>query len=171
MLNKIVEPAVVNLKQAEILFTDLSPDVYSNTTAGPYYSSIGGHLRHIFDVFQCVLDGIDSKNVDLTNRMRGTIAESDPVEGLKYMNKIISGLESLSDINPEVEIVINDDLGLGMVDVKTTLGGGLCQAHSHAIHHFACIGYLLHIHGADLPNEVFGYNPTTPTTSTSDSEL
>ncbi len=162
MLKQIVEPAIANLKHAVVLFIDLTPDVYASKTAAPYYSSIGGHLRHILDVFQCVFNGIDSKTVDLTKRKRGTIVEKDPAEGLKYLRKIISQLERISGFDPGIDVTIRDDLGMGMVGIPTTLGGGLCQAHSHAIHHFACIGYLLHIHGHQLPSKGFGYNPTTP---------
>ncbi len=162
MLKQITEPTIANLRQAEVLFTDLKPELYSSKSAAPYYSSIGGHLRHVLDVFQCVFNGLDSKNIDLTARKRGTTVEKDPAEGQKYLNQIISGLEGISDLNPGIAVTLKDDLGMGIVDIPTTLGGGLNQAHSHAIHHFACIGYLLHIHGTKLPNKTFGYNPTTP---------
>ncbi len=162
MLKQIIDPAIANLKQAKVLFTDLPPDLYTSKSAAPYFSSIGGHMRHILDIFQCIFNGLDSKIVDLTDRKRGTIVEKDPVEGLKYLNKVISELEGISDLDPGIAVTIKDNLGMGMVEIPTTLGGGLNQAHSHAIHHFACIGYLLHIHGAKLPNRAFGYNPTTP---------
>lgn len=162
MLKQIIDPAIANLKQAKVLFTDLTPELYKSKSAAPYYSSIGEHMRHILDIFQCIFNGLDSKIVDLTDRKRGTIVEKDPVEGLKYLNKVISELEGISDLDPGIAVTIKDNLGMGMVEIPTTLGGGVNQAHSHAIHHFACIGYLLHIHGAQLPNRVFGYNPTTP---------
>ena len=162
MLRQIIQPTIKNLKLAEIPIKDLDANVYANKTSAPYYSSIGGHLRHIFDIFQCILNGLESKTIDLTDRKRGTIAEEDPLEGLKYLNNLIRRLESISSLDPGIIVTIKDNLGQGMVDVPATLGGGLCQAHSHAIHHFACIGYLLHIYGIQLPNKVFGYNPTTP---------
>ena len=55
-----------------------------------------------------------------------------------------------------------DDLGQGQVTVEYTLGSALCQAHSHAIHHFACIGYVLEQLEVNIPDSRFGYNPTTP---------
>ncbi|WP_106794018.1 hypothetical protein [Aquimarina sp. Aq78] len=162
MLKQIVQPTIINLKQAEEIFAELPPAIYSSTSAAPYYSSIGGHLRHILDIFKCIVNGIDSRIIDLTKRKRGTIVEQNPVEGQRYLRKIISDLECISGLDPSIAIIIKDDLGMGMVEIPTTLGGGLNQAHSHAIHHFACIGYILHIHGTILPNKVFGYNPTTP---------
>jgi len=38
----------------------------------------------------------------------------------------------------------------------------LIQAHSHAIHHFASIGYIICKLGIELPDTDFGYNPSTP---------
>jgi len=59
---------------------------------------------------------------------------------------------------------VSDDLGRGMIKAKYTLAAVLIQAHSHAIHHFASIGYIIHQLGIALPDEDFGYNPTTPKT-------
>ena len=49
-----------------------------------------------------------------------------------------------------------------MVTVNYTLASALIQAHSHAIHHFASIGYIISQLGIELPDADFGYNPTTP---------
>ena len=59
-------------------------------------------------------------------------------------------------------VAVSDDLGSGVVTTNYTLGGALAQAHSHAIHHFASIGFIIHQLGIDLPDADFGYNPTTP---------
>jgi hypothetical protein len=36
------------------------------------------------------------------------------------------------------------------------------QVQSHAIHHFASIGYLIYQLEIELADADFGYNPTTP---------
>jgi hypothetical protein len=59
-------------------------------------------------------------------------------------------------------VKVRDDLGLGMVTANYTLAAALIQAHSHAIHHFASIGYIISQLGISLPDGDFGYNPTTP---------
>jgi hypothetical protein len=66
----------------------------------------------------------------------------------------------LGDLDHMVEV--KDDLGLGMVTANYTLAAALIQAHSHAIHHFASIGYIISQMGINLPDGDFGYNPTTP---------
>lgn len=162
MMNDIIDAATANLKRAATLIPMLEAESYSNSNIGPYYSSIGEHLRHVLDIFKCLVDGLDSKVVDLSDRVRGTEAETIPERGLQYLNAVIKDLARLRDIDQATPITVIDDLGLGTVDVPSTLGAVLCQAHSHAIHHFASIGYLLHLQGLPLPDCKFGYNPTTP---------
>lgn len=161
-LSSIVKPAIVNLLQSEVLCTELDETIYASKNNPPYHSSIGTHLRHVLDLFHCVINGVESKVIDLTNRKRGTKVEHDPKEGRTYLLQTIEALRSISCIDPQMEVIIKDDLGAGIEEVPATIAAGLNQAHSHALHHFAMIGYLLHTQGAKLPNQVFGYNPTTP---------
>ena len=108
--------------------------------------------------------------MDLTDRRRGVSAETDPDAALNYLNSVIQDLSGLKGIDPSTPVMIVDDLGSGKMEIPSTLGSGLCQAHSHAIHHFACIGYLLHLQGIELPDSGFGYNPTTPPKTTAGAE-
>ena len=166
MTRDIIDPAIRNLERLERLIQLLDKHSYSNTKAGPYYSSIGGHLRHVLDIFACITRGVDSGIVDLTDRRRGTSVETDPEAALNYLDSVIQSLSGLKGIDPSTPVTIVDDLGSGKTEIPSTLGSGLCQAHSHAIHHFACIGYLLHLQGIALPDKGFGYNPTTPPVAT-----
>lgn len=164
MTGPIVDAVVLNLRRAEELVRDLDPAAYANTGIAPYYSSIGAHVRHILDIFSCVTNGLESDTVDLTDRRRGTPEESDPGLALAYLERVIGQLQTLRDLPQGLPVRVTDDLGLGVVSTPYTLGAALCQAHSHAIHHFACIGYLLSLQGLPLPADGFGLNPTTPIT-------
>ena len=161
-MKRIVNAAVENLLRAEPLLKTISKETYTDTSAGPYNSSIGAHLRHILDIFLCIIKGLESRNVDLTDRKRGTMAEKDLEEALKYLYQVIAHLQGMVNLDPNLAISIVDDLGQGRVKIASTLASGLCQAHSHAIHHFACIAYLLYMNGENIPDGKFGYNPTTP---------
>ena len=60
------------------------------------------------------------------------------------------------------KITVSDDLGLGKISVNSTLAAVLLQAQSHAIHHYASVGYIIYQLGVELPDSDFGFNPTTP---------
>lgn len=158
-------PAITqNLNRGINLLNSISDQEYSNNSTAPYYSSIGVHMRHILDVFSCVFQGIEEGEIDLSSRQRNELAERKVSVGLDYFEQIISQLNDINYEDLDKVVKVKDDLGLGMVTANYTLAAALIQAHSHAIHHFASIGYIISQLGINLPDSDFGYNPTTPRT-------
>ncbi|QTE22681.1 DinB family protein [Polaribacter cellanae] len=151
-----------NLQRGIKLLHGLTDEQYSNTSVAPYYSSIGCHTRHILDMFSCIFNGLDSKEIDLTKRERNKLAEKHTNVGIDYFNTIIKKLYSLNSNDLQTEVAVIDDLGLGNVTIHTSLASILAQAQSHTTHHYATIGYLVHHIGICLPESGFGFNPTTP---------
>ncbi len=151
-----------NLERGIKLLNSISNQQYSNTSIAPYYSSIGGHMRHILDIFDCLFDGLPNGAVDLSTRKRNELVEIDTEEGINYFNNILLKLNELKSVDMEQLILVSDDLGMGVVTQNYTLGSLLIQAHSHATHHFASLGYIIAQLGIEIPDEDFGYNPTTP---------
>lgn len=152
-----------NLERGIILLSSITDEQYSNTSIAPYYSSIGRHMRHILDVFDCIFDGLETKTtVNLAARKRNESVELKTKLGIQYLKKIINKLKSLSSSDFNHLILVSDDLGMGIIVQEYTLGGLLIQAHSHAIHHFASLGYIICQLGIKIPDEDFGFNPTTP---------
>ena len=151
-----------NLHRGIQLLNCISDDEYNNATIAPYYSSIGVHMRHILDVFDCVFDGLESGSINLINRKRNELAENYTSHGIAYFEDILLRLKLLENADFNKIVMVTDDLGLGIVSANYTLGGILIQAHSHAIHHFASVGYVISQLGIALPDIDFGFNPTTP---------
>lgn len=158
----MIRDIVKNLEKGKYLLETINDETYSNKTIAPYYSSIGSHTRHVLDMFNSVFRDLETGCIDLTKRDRNSNIESYTTYGLEYYNSIINKLEEIqvSDLEKVVDVV--DDLGGGCCTVKTTLGGIIAQCQSHAIHHFATIGYMLHCLNVCLPIDSFGVNPTTP---------
>lgn len=158
----MIEAIQKNLERGIHLLNSISDDEYANTTIAPYYSSIGGHTRHVLDVFDCVFNGLDSNNINLIQRKRNSVVENKTKEGVKYFQSIISKLEGFENKDLNQIVQVTDDLGSGAISANYTLSAVLIQAHSHAIHHFASVGYIISQLGIQLPDEDFGFNPTTP---------
>jgi hypothetical protein len=156
-------PAIIqNLNRGVSLLNSINDQEYADNSTAPYYSSIGIHMRHILDVFDCILRGVDQRKIDLTSRQRNELAEIKVNMGLDYFDQIMSKLSCLETEDLDIIVEVKDDLGQGMVTANYTLAAALIQAHSHAIHHFASIGYIIAQTGLNLPDGDFGYNPTTP---------
>lgn len=151
-----------NLNRGIKLLESISDSEYSDTSIAPYHSSIGGHMRHILDVFDCIFDGLGQKKVDLAARKRNELVEISTETGINYFSTILEKIKTLKNTDMNQIVEVSDDLGLGTVVANYTLAAAFIQAHSHAIHHFASIGYIIAQLEIELPDADFGYNPTTP---------
>jgi len=152
-----------NLDRGIQLLSQITDEQYSNTSIAPYYSSIGSHVRHILDVFDCIFEGLPFENINLIARKRNIMVEKFTINGINYFEEIKLKLNQLGTENLNIIVKVTDDLGLGKVTANYTLVAILIQAHSHAIHHFASVGYIISQLGINLPDDDFGLNPTTPT--------
>lgn len=162
----MIPATIENLHRGIQLLNSISDEQYSDKTAEPYHSSIGSHMRHVLDVFDCIFEGILIGKVDLTARKRNQLAETKTDFGIAYFDKVIENLKQLDTADLSQIIQVSDDLGLGIYTANYTLESVLIQAHSHAIHHFASIGYIISQVGVQLPTPDFGYNATTPVVKT-----
>ena len=151
-----------NLQRGIKLLTAITDNQYSDNSIPPYFSSIGCNMRHVLDAFTAIFNGLESGVVDFTDRKRNTICEEKTEIGIQYFNETILKLKQLEDVNLAIIIPVKDNLGSGIITVNYTLESALAYAHSHAIHHFASIGFLIYQLEIELADPDFGYNPTTP---------
>ncbi|MEW7290413.1 DinB family protein [Aquimarina sp. 2304DJ70-9] len=151
-----------NLNNAIALLKVIDSTTYRDASLGPYYSSIGSHIRHTLDFFDCIISGLDSNDIDLTARKRDEILSSDKEAAILHIYTLQETLLSYVDVNTDYLIHVTDNMGQGKVTVSYTLESILAHANSHTVHHFATIGYILDYLGKEIKIPGFGYNPTTP---------
>ncbi len=162
MKQRIISSINHNLNNAVALLKVIDSTTYKDTSVGPYYSSIGSHIRHTLDFFDCIISGLDSNNIDLTARKRDEILSTNKESAISYIYKLQETLLSFIDVNTDYLIHVTDDMGQGKITVNYTLESILLHANSHTVHHYATIGYILNNLGIDIKISGFGYNPTTP---------
>ena len=158
MIRAIVE----NLERGIQLLNSITDSEYSNATVPPYFSSIGCNIRHVLDAFTSIIKGFESGHVDFSDRKRNTICEAQTEEGIRFIKETIQQLNDFKNEDFTKIISVTDNLGNGDITINYTLENALAYAHSHAIHHFASIGFLVNQLGIELQDADFGYNPTTP---------
>ena len=72
----VIKSILETLKKSESLLINLTDDVFSDSSVSPYYSSIGSHIRHILDFYECILDINSVNEVNLINRSRNIEVET-----------------------------------------------------------------------------------------------
>lgn len=165
-MTKVIDASIHTLNKSISLLNQLSDNQLSNSTIPPYYSCIGAHIRHILDVYDCILEGLNSKIIDLTLRKRDEQMNCDCNYSIDKVQLIIDRLKVLNT-NTVMQngYILRDDLGLGIIDMNYTFDAALSQANSHAIHHYAIISYILDRLEIQFKDSDFGYNPTSPKNS------
>lgn len=162
-MNIIIQSTLKTLQKSQVLLNSLCNDQLCNASVSPYYSSIGSHIRHILDFYDCIFTLNTENKIDLTARSRNKTVESNCDCAQNYLNLVIGKLNSSSfDIASTVMVI--DDLGIGKTEIPYTYGALLAQANSHTIHHYAIINYIFDSLGIVINDSEFGYNPTTPKT-------
>jgi len=161
-MNIIVQSSIQTLDKSKLLLKNLSDEELSDHSISPYYSCIGSHLRHILDFYDCILDGITQNSINLIERKRDERMHCDSDYAYLNVERIVKALQNIEKIDLSDTYMVKDDLGLGQVEIKYTLGAILAQANSHAIHHYAIISYILDRLEIPMKDVSFGYNPTTP---------
>lgn len=164
-MNNIIGSNLSKLQNCKALLINLSDTQFGDKSVSPYYSSIGTHIRHILDFYDCIFNINSENKVDLTARARNLKVESNCNCAQEYLDTIFDKLNAVTFGGTETVLVI-DDLGLGKTEIFYTYGSLLAQANSHTIHHFAIINYILDGLGISLQDATFGYNPTTPIAKT-----
>lgn len=151
-----------NLQKASLLLKSIDQPCYVNESVAPYNSSIGANIRHILDFFNCIIDGLDANEIDLTARKRDVSIATNIEAALIRISEVQQTLLNFADVNTDYLVHVTDNLGQGNITVDYTLESILAHANSHAVHHFANIGYVLHQLNVTHTIAGFGYNPTTP---------
>ena len=107
----MIEAIEHNLRRGVKLLNSISDNQFSDTSVGPYHSSIGGHIRHILDIFDCIFDGLESKEINLAARKRNELAEIKTTVALDYFDRILRNLKGLENANLDqiVEVLIEKE--------------------------------------------------------------
>lgn len=160
-MNNIIKSSLITLQKSKTLLNLLSNDTLCDKSVSPYYSSIGSHIRHIYDFYDCALNIDETNSVDLTNRKRINAIETCCDSAESYFDALMTKIKLLDKESTD-KITVTDDLGAGKIAIEYTFGALIAQANSHTIHHYAIISYILDRLGVTVEDPDFGYNPSTP---------
>ncbi len=133
-----------------------SLDIFSN-------SSIGQHIRHIYEFYDCLVHGAATGVVNYDKRERNLQIQSETTYCNYAFQELLPAIENL-DIQQEVKIEQGVDLSdqLSGETIQSSTGRELMYALEHAIHHLAIIKMGLRIHFPDFQvDENLGVAPST----------
>ncbi|MEH6680793.1 MAG: DinB family protein [Sediminicola sp.] len=150
MLYKRIE---ANFGELIELLEQLSTEQYASACKILGNSSIGGHYRHIIEMYACLVDNYESGNIDYDARQRNKLLETSKEEAVAHIRNLMKNLEKENKT-----MVLQHSGGL-----ETNYHRELLYNLEHSIHHQALIKIgVAHLCDVTLsPN--FGVAPSTQT--------
>ncbi len=138
------------------LIEQLDSNAYCHKSVYLSNASIGGHTRHIIEIFECLVNGYESGIVDYINRERNLEIESSKELAIVKMQKLVQAVK-LKD--KELRILCEDE----QMDpsIRSTYYRELMYNIEHIIHHLALIKVTLVELKLDLVDENFGFAYST----------
>jgi hypothetical protein len=137
----------------------LSQEEYSQPCKTLFNNTIGQHVRHIIELFQCLEKGYDSGVVNYEKRKRDTAIESDKELASRLMLEIHGGL---SKENKALTLEASyDDHTTEPILFDTNYNREIAYNLEHTIHHMALIRVGINeISSIELPED-FGVASST----------
>ncbi|SMC63264.1 hypothetical protein [Moheibacter sediminis] len=123
------------LSEIKILLSELGDNDYSKNLSILNGNSIGKHVRHILDLFECLLD-FENGIVNYDERKRNIETEVNKDIALQKVQSIISDLEKL-DI--EKKVILIQKLNDSFCEINSSIERELLYNIEHCVHHLAII--------------------------------
>ncbi len=155
-LKYLIEPVLCQLTHALSLLT---PEQYGTKCTLLNGSTIGGHTRHIIELFQCLLNGYTNGVVNYEKRKRDTIIETNnkiACDLLSYISKAIDKENKHLRLEGCFTTTTNEEYTL-----DTNYYREVIYNLEHTIHHMALIRVGINALGNVTLPENFGVAPST----------
>jgi len=161
-VSNLIRFNIHHLKQGQELIDRISDDVFSYVEPPIFESSLGEHLRHIFEHYSCFLDGLDDQRVDYDARDRDTRISTDRAFAAEHCSMLCAALEKINspDLQLDVKIASSSTNEERSPWTHSNIERELQYLQAHTIHHYALISMSLRIQGLDSDAD-FGVAPST----------
>ncbi|NDI99785.1 DinB family protein [Flavobacterium sp. LaA7.5] len=145
-----------NLDELLVLLQSLSDTEYSKPVNALAQATIGQHVRHIIEMYLCLMEKYDCAMINYDNRERNKNIESNILYATEKIVYIKENFEK-----EDKELILEHAISGENIITKSNYNRELLYNMEHAIHHQALIKVALHEFGNIFINENFGVAPST----------
>lgn len=132
----MVKTSTVLLRQISELIQKLETHEYTRELSILNGNTIGKHIRHILEFYQCLIQAHDSSTLNYDERKRDLTIETSIDKAQSVIEEIISEIRNL-DLKKEI------DLKQGLFDaeiyIKSSIEREFLYNIEHTVHHLAIV--------------------------------
>jgi hypothetical protein len=141
------------LNQLIDLIVQLKNDEYSEPLSILSNNSIGKHIRHIIEFYECLLLGIETGIINYDARNRNTDFETKCEMALQTLQNISIKLQFATDCRITLHSTYNTEVD--PIISQTSFSRELVYNVEHAVHHMAILRIAINAH---FPLVILPYN-------------
>jgi len=138
MIQALIKSSAHNLHQLNGVLKQTALIQYKAPLSILFESSLGMHVRHILEFYQCLMNAVHSGVVNYDARARNKRIENDLSFAIQTAENIIIDLNNL-EANSSLELHCSQELEGAMHKIPTNLYRELSYLIEHTIHHMAMI--------------------------------
>jgi len=151
----MIKDCITNLMEHQELLLKLSDKQYQYQSELLSGASIGQHLRHVIEFYDCLLNGLSQQKINYEKRARSLELENNRKTAINKISSIKDQLLSL-ELNSRLYLEIEDLI------IDTSVQRELYYNLEHSIHHQALIKVGLKEQNiGNMVNADFGVAPST----------
>ena len=156
MLN---QAAVIQLTRLQSFLSQIREDDYKMPLPVLQDGTLGKHVRHVIEFFQCLFNGNSENLINYDNRKRNTLIENNVAHASQHIDDIIETLNSITYDKPIQFVAAYREHN---IEMTSSLYREITFTIEHAVHHMAIIRIACTVHfNYILLPENFGYADST----------
>ena len=152
------------LRQALELLLALSDELYSSAVPLAFNSSVGAHVRHCLEHYECFVAGWRAREIDYDARPRDRRVEQERAVAQGRIEKLIAELRQIAAEEKTCAVRVKQDSNTAPNAIAAWSASSVRRELqflvSHTVHHFALIAMMLRMQGFE-PSADFGVAPST----------
>lgn len=133
---------IESLEQLALTVSKLSQDQFQESLETLNQNSIGKHVRHVVEFFECLRIGNLHSVVNYDNRERNLLLENN----VKFTLMRIQDLKAEIERYEDKSLTLLANYGSGTIAIETTLFRELVYNIEHCVHHLAIIKISMQAH-------------------------
>lgn len=137
-MNQVLLSTELTFAELKFLLSDLNNDDYSKSLTMLSDNTVGKHVRHIIEMYHCLINTYDNGTVDYDKRERNSTIEIDSSVAIENLLQILQTISNKED----KALLLNsyyDFYATAPETIQTTFHRELAYALEHCIHHMAII--------------------------------
>jgi hypothetical protein len=150
-LKTLFQKTEILLQELHQLVTKLSDEQFITQISELHYASIGQHLRHILEFFQCLIQSQETQKVDYDTRKRNPLIENNRLVCLEIIQEILENVE-FQNINLTLFQSYNVGGKTEKIEIPSNYFREWAYNLEHTIHHQALIKVGVALLNVVLPN-------------------